>query len=77
MSETVYYCAYCGKVEKSNSTPNQSGCTKGSSHYWQRGGEVGDQNWECNYCKLSLKLKSSPSSTVGCPKGSSHYWQKK
>mgnify|MGYP006923508426 FL=1 len=77
MAKTTYYCAYWSKIEASDCTPSQVGCTKGSSHYWWRAGEPGEQVWECNYCKLTLNLKSSPNSTVGCPKGSSHYWKRK
>ncbi len=77
MAEKTYYCSYCGKVETGENAPNQVGCTKGSSHYWQYAGEVGNQTYECSYCNLTLKLNSSPRQTNGCPKGSSHYWKKK
>lgn len=33
MAKTTFHCAYCSKIETSESTPNQVGCTKGSSHY--------------------------------------------
>ena len=77
MAKKTYYCAYCGKIETSEYTPSSVGCTKQSSHYWWIAGELGEEIWECSYCKMTLNLKSSPSSTVGCSKGSSHYWKKK
>lgn len=75
MAESVYSCSYCGTTIIKDGTPNQGGCSVKSSHYWQRLGEVGNDNYQCRDCKIVVKTKSSPSQG-GCTKAHSHYWKK-
>lgn len=70
-----YQCDKCGTVVQDNSTPNTSGCPKGSSHHWSNLGEVGDKNYQCKKCKILVKANATPN-TSGCPSGSSHSWSK-
>jgi len=73
MADSVFSCSYCGTTITKNTSPNQSGCSAKSSHYWVRLGEVGDTNFQCKNCKIVVKTKSTPQQT-GCTKASSHYW---
>ena len=75
MAMNWYQCKYCGITVKKETTPNQSGCTKKSSHYWSKLGEVGDINYQCKRCGTVVQTKSNPSQN-GCPSASSHYWSK-
>lgn len=75
MPESVYSCSYCGTTITKNTTPNQTGCSVGSSHYWIRLGEVGVNNYQCRDCSLVVQTKSTPHQS-GCTKASSHYWRK-
>ena len=75
MADYVYSCSYCGTTITKSSTPNQSGCSEKSSHYWKKLGEVGDTNYQCRDCSLIVQTKSTPQQS-GCTKASSHYWKK-
>jgi hypothetical protein len=75
MAEYVFSCSYCGTTITKSTTPNQSSCPKGTSHYWIRLGEVGAYTYQCRDCSLVVNTKSTPSQS-GCTNAHSHYWKK-
>lgn len=75
MANSWYQCKYCGTAVTKESTPNQGGCSAGSSHYWTRLGDVGDISYNCRDCNTTVQTKSTPQQS-GCPKANSHYWKR-
>jgi len=75
MALNWYQCKKCETLIKKDSTPNYSGCPKGSNHDWNKLGEIGDTNYQCKKCGITIQAKANPSYS-GCPKGSNHDWKK-
>lgn len=78
----VFQCAHCRKLAKAESSANianDNKCTFGS-HSWKILGEVGPNEYHCDYCGKTVKTKGAPSSNNGkCRVEGSvskpHHWQ--
>lgn len=76
-------CNYCGTKIQSYSSPRNgswmcpSSPTSDKVHRWQNHGQVGNINFQCSKCGLTLNLNGNPiSSSTSCGGTSSHNWCK-
>ncbi len=69
-----YNCSKCGTVIKQGSFPNSTGCPAKGSHSWSQIAEVGDKNYQCRTCGVTVQTRHSPSGS--CRDGGSHRWTK-
>ena len=72
----IFYCVHCQEKITKSSNPNIFGCPSSKKqHSWVMLGEVGDINFQCNDCGLTIQTKNTPKLSR-CVSSYNHNWNK-
>lgn len=69
-----YYCTKCKTLVRQSKKPSGINCIR-EYHSWVNLGEVGDTNYRCNKCGMTLYTKNKPNS-LHCDAFAYHFWTK-